>query len=115
MTGWPRSSASSSSRCSRSWKWRWLPSPVSGSVRARRIARSARKVERWYRAIASRGPTSAIESAGARIQSTLRISAAEPISVNGITVSRMLDCAIDRNGRRELRATTALVRITLTA
>ena len=34
-------------RSSRSWKWRWLPRPVSGSVRASRIARSAPTIARW--------------------------------------------------------------------
>ena len=42
-----RARRGASSRCSRSWKWRWLPRPVSGSVSARRIAFSAAKVERW--------------------------------------------------------------------
>ena len=39
--------ASSRSRCSRSWKCRWFPSPVSGSVSARRMALSALYTERW--------------------------------------------------------------------
>ena len=40
-------SALASSRWRRSWKWRWFPSPVSGSVRASRIAFSALCVVRW--------------------------------------------------------------------
>ena len=43
----PTSSAATSSRWSRSWKLRWFPSPVSGSVNASRIARIALCVERW--------------------------------------------------------------------
>ena len=47
LSGVPRSSAPVESRWSRSWKWRWLPSPVSGSVSASRIALSASWTERW--------------------------------------------------------------------
>ena len=43
----PSSCALSRSCWSRSWKCRWLPSPVSGSVSARRIAFSALCTERW--------------------------------------------------------------------
>ena len=47
VSGTSFSCAIDSSRCSRSWKCRWFPSPVSGSVRASRIAVSARCCDRW--------------------------------------------------------------------
>ena len=39
--------ALSRSLCRRSWKWRWLPRPVRGSVSASRIAFRALCTERW--------------------------------------------------------------------
>ena len=84
-------SALASSRWRRSWKWRWFPSPVSGSVRASRIALSALWVVRWYSEIATSGPASAANSHGVRCQSTTSMSAVDAISVNGMIVQRTFE------------------------
>ena len=46
VSGAPLRAASSSSAWSRSWKWRWFPSPVSPSVRASWVATSAACIDR---------------------------------------------------------------------
>ena len=81
---------------------------------ARRIARITLNVDRWYSAIASSGPTSAIDSQGERSQSTTSISAADDIRANGAVVCRMFAQARPKNGRPESAASTALIRTRLT-
>ena len=57
---------------------------------------------------------SARESRGARCQSTVRVRTAEPISVNGRIVLRTLETIRPPQERRVARATTAVIRRTLT-
>src|SRR5215210_5032321 len=90
VRGSRRSRASRSSRSRRSSKCRWLPRLVSGS-------------------------TSATERKGERCQSTTSISAAEAISENGTIVQRTFERARVKSERRALTATTAVIRIRLTA
>ena len=78
------------------------------------MARSARNVERWYRAIAISGPRSAIESAGDRCHSTTSISAADAISANGAVVCFAFPQISLKKGRPESIEMTALIRTRLT-
>src|SRR5215217_5784218 len=63
--------------------------------------------------MASSGPTSATERNGERCQSTTSIKAAEAISENGTIVQRTFVRASAKSERRELTATTAVIRIKL--
>src|SRR2546423_7933522 len=65
--------------------------------------------------MARSGPTSTTERNGERCQRTTSISAAEAISENGTIVQRRFERASENRDRRELTATTAVIRTRLTA
>ncbi len=92
-----------------SWKWRWLPSPVSGSVWASRIIRSASCVERWCSATATSGPASATASSGDCVHSATSARLTDAMIANDTAVPSSEVERTSRNRSRAQRATIAAI------